>query len=75
MSELVARAGLPHLRLYDLRHLHASILLTAGVPIHVVAARLGHADPSVTLAVYAHVLPDQAANAADQFAAAIETGS
>src|SRR5215469_15361395 len=40
---------LPHARLHDLRHLHATTLLLAGVPVHVVAARLGHADPSVTL--------------------------
>jgi integrase len=36
---------LPHARLHDLRHLHATTLLLAGVPVHVVAARLGHADP------------------------------
>jgi len=33
---------LPHARLHDLRHLHATTLLLAGVPVHVVAARLGH---------------------------------
>ncbi|MEV3978560.1 tyrosine-type recombinase/integrase [Nonomuraea sp. NPDC049758] len=37
---------LPHARLHDLRHIPATILLLAGVPVHVVAARLGHADPS-----------------------------
>ena len=47
--------ALPHARLHDLRHLHATLLL-AGVPVHVVAARLGHADPAVTLRVYSHVL-------------------
>jgi integrase len=30
--------------------------LRAGVPVHVVSARLGHADPAITLQVYAHVL-------------------
>ena len=39
---------LPHARLHDLRHLHATTLLLAGVPVHVIAARLGHADPAVT---------------------------
>jgi integrase len=38
-------------RLHDLRHLHATTLLLAGVPVHLVAARLGHADPAVTLRV------------------------
>jgi integrase len=62
---------LPHARLHDLRHLHATTLLLAGAPVHVVAARLGHADPSVTLRVYAHVIRDQVAVAADIFARSI----
>ena len=63
---------LPHARLHDLRHLHATTLLLAGVPVHVVAARLGHADPAVTLRVYAHVLREQAAGVGDIFAQAAE---
>ncbi|MEU7863707.1 DUF418 domain-containing protein [Nonomuraea sp. NPDC049141] len=58
----------PHARLHDLRHIHATTLLLAGVPVHVVAARLGHADPAITLRVYAHVIQDQVATAADIFA-------
>ena len=41
----------PAARLHDLRHVHATTLLLAGVPVHVVANRLGHADPSTTLRV------------------------
>jgi len=52
---------LPHARLHDLRHVHATILLLAGVPVHVVAAGFGHADPSITLSVYAHVVSEQLA--------------
>lgn len=73
MRRLVGAAGLPHARLHDLRHLHATTLLLAGVPVHVVAARLGHADPSITLKVYAHVLREQTAGVADVFARAIES--
>ena len=62
---------LPHARLHDLRHLHATTLLLAGVPVHVVAARLGHADPAVTLRVYAHVLREHAAGVGDIFAQAV----
>jgi len=62
---------LPHARLHDLRHIHATTLLLAGVPVHVVAARLGHADPSITLRVYAHVIREQVAEAADIFARSI----
>jgi integrase len=39
---------------------------------HVVAARLGHADPSITLRVYAHVISNQLAEAADIFAQVIK---
>ena len=62
---------LPHARLHDLRHVHATTLLLAGVPVHVVAARLGHADPSITLRVYAHVISDQLTEAAGIFARAV----
>ncbi|WP_228010927.1 tyrosine-type recombinase/integrase [Nonomuraea phyllanthi] len=63
--------SLPHARLHDLRHIHATTLLLAGVPVHVVAARLGHADPSITLRVYAHVIRAAEASAAEVFAKAI----
>jgi integrase len=45
--------------------------LLAGVPVQVVAARLGHADPAVTLRVYAHVLREHAAGVGDIFAQAV----
>jgi integrase len=63
---------LPHARLHDLRHLHATTLLLSGVPVHVVAARLGHADPAITLRVYAHVIRSAEAAAADIFAQAVK---
>lgn len=62
---------LPHARLHDLRHIHATTLLLADVPVHVVAARLDHADPSITLRVYAHVIRSAEASAADIFARSI----
>ena len=63
---------LRHARLHDLRHLHATTLLLAGVPVHVVAARLGHADPAVTLRVDSHVLREHAAGVSDIFAQAVK---
>jgi integrase len=63
---------LPHARLHDLRHIHATTLLLSGVPVHVVAARLGHADPAITLRVYAHVIRTAEAAAADIFAQAVK---
>ncbi len=40
--------------MYDLRHTYATLLLAGGVPITYVAAQLGHAKPTTTLAHYAH---------------------
>jgi integrase len=62
---------IPHARLHDLRHLHATTLLLAGVAVHVVAARLGHADPAVTLRVYSHILREHAQGIGDVFAQAM----
>lgn len=53
----VKKAKLPEIRLHDLRHTHASILLAAGTPIKVVSERLGHSTPEFTMKVYQHVLP------------------
>lgn len=48
----------PRPRIHDLRHSHASVLLGAGVPIHVVQARLGHESIQTTVDTYSHLLPD-----------------
>lgn len=54
----VTKAGLdPALRFHDLRHTHASLLVAAGLPVKVIADRLGHSKPSLTLDTYSHVLP------------------
>jgi integrase len=50
-------AGLPRIRLYDLRHSAATIALSAGVSPKVVSEQLGHASTAFTLDTYAHVLP------------------
>ena len=49
--------ALPEIRLHDLRHTHATLLLTAREPVDIVSERLGHASPVITETVYAHVLP------------------
>lgn len=55
---LLKRAGLPALRLYDLRHSAATILLAAGEHPKIVAERLGHSTTTLTMDTYSHVLPD-----------------
>ena len=56
---LLEAAELPRIRIYDLRHTHATLMLSAGVPVKVVSDRLGHASAVMTLNTYAHVLPGQ----------------
>lgn len=64
---LVQEAGLPEsTRLHDLRHALATTWLAAGVPVQVVSERLGHASIAITLQLYAHVLPNQQAEAAER---------
>jgi integrase len=47
----------PHLRLHDLRHIHATVLLKAGVHPRVVQERLGHSSIATTLDIYSHTVP------------------
>lgn len=70
-ARVVARVDVPRITFHGLRHTHATLLLQAGVPVHVVARRLGHAKVSMTLETYAHVLPTQDGQAADAFADAL----
>jgi integrase len=55
----------------DLRHTHATLMLSAGVPVKVVSERLGHATIALTLDIYAHVLPAMDGEAAERFAALV----
>jgi integrase len=57
-GRLLKHAGLRQIRIHDLRHTYASLLLQAGAPITYVSHQLGHRDASITLREYAHWLPD-----------------
>jgi integrase len=61
-------AGLPPIRLHDMRHSYATAALLAGIPAKVVSERLGHANIAVTLDTYLHVLPNMQEKAAEQVA-------
>lgn len=49
---------LPKIRLHDLRHTSATLLLSKNTDIETIARRLGHSKPSVTLDIYGHALPE-----------------
>ena len=65
------KAGLPVIRLHDLRHTWATLALTAGIPAKVVQDRLGHSTVVITLNVYSHVTPQLQTDAAAKVAALI----
>ena len=63
------KGNLPHMRVHDLRHTAASLLLAEGVPVKVASEMLGHSDVTTTLRIYAHVIEgaqEQAAIAMDR---------
>ena len=66
LESVLKRAGLPPIRFHDLRHSHATMLLAAGENPRVVQERLGHAQISLTLQTYSHVLPDLQRQAAEK---------
>ena len=65
----ITAADVKRIKFHGLRHTCATLLLQAGTPIHVVAERLGHATVSMTMEVYAHVLPDMQRDAASTLGA------
>jgi integrase len=65
-ARVLDTAGVGHVRWHDLRHAHATLLLTAGVHPKIVSERLGHASVGITLDTYSHVLPGLQVAAAAQ---------
>ena len=68
---IVATAGLPRIRLHDLRHTHGTLALRAGVHPKIVSERLGHATVAFTLDVYSHSIPHLQEEAAVKVAALV----
>ena len=71
-EKLVRKVRLTNVRLHDLRHFHATLLLKAGTHPKIVQERLGHSSIMVTLDTYSHVVPGLQEKAASSFAEAME---
>jgi integrase len=67
----LADTALPRIRFHDLRHAHATHLLSQGVHPKVASERLGHSKIGITLDLYSHVLPGMEADAAERVDAAL----
>jgi integrase len=71
-SEILKRAGLPRIRLHDLRHTCASLLLAQGVSFKAIQEILGHSDIRITMNLYAHLYPEAKREAADRMDAILK---
>lgn len=60
------KAGLKHIRVHDLRHSHASLLIEMGFSPLLVAERLGHERVQTTMEIYSHLYPNKQAEVARQ---------
>lgn len=69
---VLGKTTLPRIRFHDLRHTHASQMLSAGVHPKVASERLGHSSIGITLDLYSHVMPGMQADAAEQVDAALQ---
>lgn len=73
-ERVARRAGVPAIRLHDLRHTHGTLLIKDGVPVKVVSERLGHANIAFTIETYQDVLPGMQGDAARAFEALVAGG-
>jgi integrase len=58
-------------RLHDLRHTAASLMLAAGENVKVVAELLGHSSPTITQNIYQHVMPGMSDGAGERLSALV----
>ena len=59
MTNAAKEADVPVIKIHNLRHSHASLLINQGVSIVAVAKRLGHSSIEQTLNTYAHMMPNE----------------
>lgn len=66
LEKHAAVAGVPRIRVHDLRHSHASLLIDLGYTPTLIAARLGHENANMVLTVYGHLFPKRAVELAER---------
>jgi integrase len=71
LDPLLTKAGLPHVRVHDLRHCCAALMIFNGESLQTISERLGHKDMTVTATVYAHLLKGMQREAANRLGAAL----
>ena len=73
--EHIKAAGVRRIRLHDLRHSHASLLINLGASAVLVAERLGHENVSTTLNIYTHLFPSKQSEIAERLQSVFISGS
>jgi integrase len=73
--DLTEQAGLPRVRLHDLRHLAATLMITSGVPLALVSKTLRHATSGITADLYGHLTAEAALAAADSLGAVLDAAA
>ncbi len=68
---LCIQAGVPRIRVYDLRHTATSLMIDAGADLKAASEALGHSDPRLTMKIYRHVQSSQRTQALALLAGAI----
>jgi len=64
-------AGVPRIRIHDQRHTHVTLAIQKGANIKAVSQRVGHSETSITMNLYAHVMPEQHKDVADKIGDAL----
>jgi len=74
-KNLAVSIGLNGVRLHDLRHTHATLMLRQGIHPKIINERLGHSSIAITLDTYSHILPSLQEAAARKFDEGLQVAS
>ena len=66
MQRCCKASGVKKIRVHDIRHSHASLLVEMGFPILLISERLGHENINTTLQTYSHLYPNKQSEVADR---------
>lgn len=65
-GDFIKKNNFKHIRLHDLRHTNATLMLKSNIPAKIASERLGHSNTSTTLDLYSHVLKDMERETSDK---------
>lgn len=73
MTDHYKKAGVPRIRIHDLRHTHATLMLQAGEHPKIVQDRLGHSSIQMTLDKYSHITQNMQQQASENFESIVKS--